>query len=82
MKIDGYSVSSVTDDLGLGNTNLLYRWKAELVTAGGPVAETLDSEVEFNQFNMMHNKFLGVWNYELQTARSRNHQQLIDWQCR
>ena len=45
MMLDGYSASSVADNLGIGNTNLLYRWKAELVAAGGPVAETLDSEV-------------------------------------
>lgn len=41
MMLDGYSASSVADNLGLGNTNLLYRWKAELVAEGGVVAETL-----------------------------------------
>lgn len=45
MMVDGYTASSVSENLGIGNTNLLYRWKAELVTAGGPVAETLDKEV-------------------------------------
>jgi transposase len=45
MMLDGYSASSVSDNLGIGNTNLLYRWKAELVAEGGAVAETLDSEV-------------------------------------
>ena len=45
MMLDGYSASSVADNLGIGNTNLLYRWKAELVAEGGPVAETLDGEV-------------------------------------
>lgn len=45
MLLDGYSASSVSDNLGIGNTNLLYRWKAELVADGGPVAETLDHEV-------------------------------------
>jgi transposase len=45
MMLDGYSASSVADNLGLGNTNLLYRWKAELVAEGGVVAETLDQEV-------------------------------------
>lgn len=45
MMLDGYSASSVSDNLGIGNTNLLYRWKADLVAEGGPVAETLDSEV-------------------------------------
>jgi transposase len=45
MLLDGHSASSVSKNLGIGNTNLLYRWKAELVTEGGPVAETLDAEV-------------------------------------
>jgi len=45
MLVDGYSASSVAENLGLGNTNLVYRWKTELVTEGGPVAESLDSEV-------------------------------------
>ncbi len=45
MMVDGFTASSVSENLGIGNTNLLYRWKAELVTAGGPVAETLDKEV-------------------------------------
>jgi len=46
MLLDGYSASSVSENLGLGSTNLVYRWKAELVAEGGPVAETLDSEVQ------------------------------------
>jgi len=46
MLLDGHSASSVSDNLGLENTNLLYRWKAELVTEGGLVAETLDHEVQ------------------------------------
>jgi len=45
MLVDGYTASSVAENLGLGNTNLVYRWKTELVTEGGPVAESLDSEV-------------------------------------
>lgn len=45
MLLDGHLASSVSKNLGLGNTNLLYRWKAELVTECGPVAETLDVEV-------------------------------------
>lgn len=45
MILDAHSASSVSKNLGIGNTNLLYRWKAELVTEGGPVAETLDVEV-------------------------------------
>ncbi|QDS97796.1 transposase [Adhaeretor mobilis] len=42
MMVDGYSASSVSDNLGIGNTNLLYRWKAELVSESGPVTETHD----------------------------------------
>jgi len=45
MLVDGHSASSVSKNLGIGNTNLLYRWKAELVSEGGPVAEALDDEV-------------------------------------
>lgn len=45
MLLDGYSASSVSENLGIGNTTLVYRWKAELITKGGPVTETLDSEV-------------------------------------
>lgn len=45
MLLDGYSASSVSENLGIGNPNLVYRWKAEQVAEGGPVAESLDSEV-------------------------------------
>lgn len=45
MMLDGYSAQSVSANLGVENTNLLYRWKAELISEGGPVAATLDSEV-------------------------------------
>lgn len=45
MLLDGYSASSVSENLGIGNTNLVYRWKAEQVAAGGSVAKSLDSEV-------------------------------------
>lgn len=46
MLLDGYSARSVSDNLGVGNPNLLYRWKAELVAESGQVAETLDQEVK------------------------------------
>ena len=46
MLLDGYSASSVSENLGIGNTNLVYRWKVEQVAEGGPVAESLDSEVK------------------------------------
>jgi transposase len=45
MMRDGYSASSVSENLGIGNTNLLYRWKADLVAEGGAVAESIDKEV-------------------------------------
>ena len=35
--LDEDSTSSVADNLAIGNTNLLYRWKADLVAAGIPV---------------------------------------------
>ncbi len=31
MMIDGHSASSVAKNLGIGNTNLLYRWKTEIL---------------------------------------------------
>ena len=45
MVLDGHSPSSVSKNLGLGNTNLIYRWKAELIDESGPAAEALDDEV-------------------------------------
>lgn len=45
MMLDGHSASSVSKNLGIGNANLLYRWKAEVLAEGGPAAETLDSQV-------------------------------------
>ena len=45
MVLDGHSTSSVSKNLGIGNTNLICRWKAELIDEGGPVAEALDDEV-------------------------------------
>ena len=45
MLLDGHSASSVSKNLGVENTNLLYRWKAELLAESGPAAETLDAQV-------------------------------------
>jgi len=45
MVLDGHSAPSVSKNLGIGNTNLIYRWKAELIDQSGPVAEALDDEV-------------------------------------
>ena len=45
MLLDGHSVASVSKNLGIGNTNLLYRWKAEVLARSGPAAKALDSQV-------------------------------------
>jgi len=45
MVLDGHSPGSVSKNLGIGNTNLIYRWKADLIGESGPVAEALDDEV-------------------------------------
>ncbi len=45
MLVDGHTASSVSKNLGVGNTNLLYRWKAEVLAESGPAAEALDSQV-------------------------------------
>lgn len=45
MILDGHSVASVSKNLGIGNTNLLYRWKAEVLARSGPAAKVLDSQV-------------------------------------
>ncbi len=44
MVVDGHSVASVSKNLGINNTNLIYRWKAEILAQGGPTAQTLDSQ--------------------------------------
>ncbi len=45
MLLDGHSASSVAKNLGIENTNLVYRWKAEILTQSGPAAASLDSQV-------------------------------------
>ena len=45
MMLDGHSASSVSANLGIHNTNLLYRWKSELVQEGGVAATTLEARV-------------------------------------
>ena len=37
MLLDGYSASSVSKNLGIGNTNLLYRWKSLVETEVSPI---------------------------------------------
>jgi transposase len=46
MLLDGHSAQSVVDRLGLSGTNLLYRWKRQLLRDSGPVASSLDSRVK------------------------------------
>ena len=46
MLLDGHSAKSVASRLGLKSTNILYRWKANLITAGGPAATALESRVQ------------------------------------
>ena len=56
MLLDGHSASSVTNNLGIGNTNLLYRWKAEILTEGGPATEALDSQVRALREELQHTR--------------------------
>ena len=44
MVLDGHSPSSVAERLGI-RTNLLYRWKSQLIQESGPAADALDSRV-------------------------------------
>ena len=46
MLLDGHSAASVAKNLGLGRTNLLYRWKAKSLQESGPAATALDSRVQ------------------------------------
>lgn len=45
MMLDGHSVASVSENLGIGNANLLYRWKADMLASSGPAAKALDSQL-------------------------------------
>ena len=45
MLLDGHSVSSVVERLGLSNANLLYRWKQNQLRESGPVASSLEARV-------------------------------------
>jgi transposase len=46
MLLDGHSATSIVERLGLSGTNLLYRWKRDLIGAGGKTASTLDHRVQ------------------------------------
>lgn len=56
MLLDGHSASSVSKNLGIENANLLYRWKAELISDGGPMTENLDDEVRKLQQELAQTK--------------------------
>jgi transposase-like protein len=45
MMLDGLSASTVSGNLGIDNTNLLYRWKKEILEEGGTATVALDSRV-------------------------------------
>jgi transposase len=45
MVLDGHSVSSVCERLGLTNPNLLYNWRKKLVQQGGVTAVGLELRV-------------------------------------
>jgi transposase len=45
MVLDGHSVSSVCQRLGLTSPNLLYNWKRKLVEQGGTAAVGLEARV-------------------------------------
>ena len=46
MLLDGHSPKSVASRLGLSSTNLLYRWKAKMVSDSGPAATALEARVQ------------------------------------
>ncbi len=46
MLLDGHSAESVVSRLGLSGTSLLYRWKANLLSASGPAATALEARVQ------------------------------------
>jgi transposase len=46
MLLDGHTVTSVCERLGLSGPNLLYRWKRELVHRGGTTAVGLEARVK------------------------------------
>ena len=45
MLLDGHSAPSVAQNLGIGHTSLLYRWKAEILGREGQAASALEVRV-------------------------------------
>ena len=46
MLLDGHSAKSVASRLGLSGPNVLYRWKANLLSESGPAATALETRVQ------------------------------------
>ena len=46
MLLDGHSAESVVSRLGLSGASVLYRWKANLLSASGPAATALEARVQ------------------------------------
>lgn len=46
MLLDGHSATSVATRLGLSGTNILYRWKAKMLSESGPTATALEARVQ------------------------------------
>jgi len=46
MLLDGHSANSVASRLGLSGTNVLYRWKAKMLSESGPAATALEARVQ------------------------------------
>ena len=46
MVLDGHSAASVASRLGLSSTNILYRWKAKVLSESGPAASALEARVQ------------------------------------
>lgn len=45
MMLDGHSAASVAERLGLSGTNILYRWKKQVLASSGPVAGSLEQRL-------------------------------------
>ena len=45
MLLDGHSAPSVAQNLGIGHTSLLYRWKAEILGQEGQAASALEIRI-------------------------------------
>ena len=46
MLLDGHSATSIASRLGLSGANVLYRWKAKILSESGPAATALEARVQ------------------------------------